>query len=110
MNRILVAIIALVPSVVFANEASPVTVRVKQDGLMCEVLNQITECSMLPDVLAQEFGVDRNISLVVTPDGCGESVIGSVRVVVDKLRTAGYLQVSVAGSLSKPNAKCAGKT
>jgi len=106
MNRILAAIIALATSVIFANEA-PVSVRVKQDGLMCEVLHQITDCSMLPDVLAREFGVDRSISLVVTPDGCGESAIGSVRVVVDKLRTAGYLQVSVAGSLAKPNAKCA---
>ena len=58
------------------------------------------------DTLAREFGVDRNISLVISPDGCGESAIGSVRVVVDKLRAAGYLQVSVAGSLAKPNAKC----
>ena len=107
MNRILAAILAMTPGVVLAGEFAPVSVRVKQDGLMCEVLNQITECSMLPDVLAQEFGVDRNISLVVTPDGCGESAIGNVRVVVDRLRAAGYLQVSVAGSLGKPNAKCA---
>ena len=107
MSRILVALIAMTTSAVLAGEAGPITVHVKQDGLMCEVLNQITECSMLPDVLAQEFGVDRNISLLVSPDGCGESSIGSVRVVVDKLRAAGYLQVSMTGSLAKPNAKCA---
>jgi hypothetical protein len=107
MNRILAAILAMTSGVVFAGGFAQVTVRVKQDGLMCEVLNQITECSMLPSVLAQEFGVDRNISLVVTPDGCAESAIGNVRVVVDRLRAAGYLQVSVAGSLGKPNAKCA---
>ena len=107
MNRILAAIIVLAPGVVSANEAAPISVRVKQDGLMCEVLNQITECSMLADVLAREFGADRNISLVVTPDSCGESAIGDIRVVVNRLRAAGYLQVSVAGSLAKPNAKCA---
>jgi hypothetical protein len=107
MSRIHAVLIGLATGVVFANEAAPISIRVKQDGVMCEVLNQITECSMLPDVLAQEFGVDRNISLVVTPDGCGESLIGQLRVVVDKLRAAGYLQVSVAGSLAKPNAKCA---
>jgi len=106
MNRILASLLALTSGVVFAGESAPVSIRVKQDGLMCEVLNQITDCSMLPDVLAQEFGVDRNISLVVTPDGCGESAIGNVRVVVDRLRAAGYLQVTVAGSLAKPNNKC----
>ena len=107
MTRTLAAILAMTSGVAFAGEFAPVSVRVKQDGLMCEVLNQITECSMVSSVLAQEFGVDRNISLVVTPDGCGESVIGDVRAVVDRLRAAGYLQVSVAGSLGKPNAKCA---
>ena len=99
MKRILAVTLALATSVVSANEAAPISVRVKQDGLMCEVLNQITECSTLPDVLAQEFGVDRNISLVVTADGCDGSAIGSVRVVVDKLRAAGYV--------ATPNAKCA---
>jgi biopolymer transport protein ExbD len=107
MRRILAALIAMTTSAVFAGESATISVRVKQDGQMCEVLNQITECSTLPDILAQEFGVDRNISLVVSPDGCGESAIGSVRVVVDKLKAAGYLQVTLAGSLAKPNAKCA---
>ena len=107
MKRILAAIIAMPTCAAFAGEAAPVSVRVKQDGQMCEVLNHITECSALPDVLAQEFGVDRNISLVVSPDGCGESAISNIRVVVDKLRAAGYLQVSMSGSLAKPNAKCA---
>jgi len=107
MNRILAAIIAMTTGAVFAGESAPVSIRVKQDGQMCELLNQITECATLPDVLAQEFGVDRNISLVVMPEGCGESAIGNIRVVVDKLRGAGYLQVSVAGTLSKPNQKCA---
>jgi hypothetical protein len=106
MKRIIAVTIALAIGVVSATEAAPISVRVKQDGLMCEVLNQITECSALPEVLAQEFGVDRNILLVVTPDGCGESAIGDLRVVVDRLRAAGYLQVSVAGSLAKPNHKC----
>jgi hypothetical protein len=107
MNHFFAVIVALITSAAFAGQGAPISVRVKQDGLMCEVLNQITECSMLPEVLAQEFGVDRNISLLVSPEGCGESAIGNVRVVVDKLRMAGYLQVSVAGSLAKPNAKCA---
>jgi len=37
-------------------------------------------------------------ALAITADGCRESVIGSVRLVVDKLRAAGYV--------AKLNAKC----
>lgn len=107
MRRILATIIAMTTGAAIAGGFGPISVRLKQNGVMCEVLNQITECSMLPDLLAQQFGGDRNILLVVTPEGCAESAIGQVRLIVDKLRAAGYTQVSVAGSLGKPNAKCA---
>ena len=107
LNRILAALIALTAGVAFAGPSTPVSVRVKQNGQMCEVLNQITDCSMVPDVLAREFGVDRTISLVVSSEGCGESAIGDVRVIVQRLRAAGYLQAAVSGPLGKPNAKCA---
>ena len=89
-----------------SNAGPSVSIRVKQDGLMCEVLNRITECTLLPEVLSQEFGADRNIPLVVGPEGCGESAIGDIRVIVNKLRTAGYMQVTVAANLSKPNSRC----
>jgi len=89
-----------------ASDRSSVSIRVKSDGQMCEVLNQIAECSLLPDVLSQEFGADRNIPLSVSPEGCGEAAIGQIRVVVNKLKSAGYLRVSVVENLSKPNSRC----
>jgi hypothetical protein len=107
VKHLLAVIVVLAVSAASAGAGAPISIRVNQNGVMCEVLNRITECSMLPDVLAQEFGTDRTISLLITPEGCGESAIGSVRVIVDKLRAAGYLWVTVAGSLAKPNAKCA---
>ena len=89
-----------------AGDQSSVSIRVKQDGQMCEVLNQIAECASLPEVLSQEFGADRSIPLSISPEGCGEAAIGQIRVIVNKLKTAGYLQVSVGQNLSKPNYKC----
>lgn len=105
-SRILAAVI-VIGGPAFAADSGSISIRVKQDGQMCELLNQITECSTIPDVLAQEFGVDRNIPLSVMPEGCGEGAIGDLRVIVQKLKAAGYLQVTVVRKLSKPNAKCA---
>jgi len=103
---ILAALVLVTSATSTAGDKFSVSIRVKQDGQMCEVLNQISDCTTLPEVLSQEFGADRNIPLLVSPEGCGEAAIGQIRVVVNKLKTAGYLQVSVAANLSKPNYKC----
>lgn len=105
-SRILATTLFLISGVALAADSS-VTIRVKQDGQMCELLNQITECSSISTVLAQEFGVERDIPLTLTPDGCGEAAIGDLRVIVEKLRSSGYLNVRVVEKLSKPNEKCA---
>ena len=102
----ILALLIIMASTSSAGDHSSVSIRVKQDGQMCEVLNQIAECTSLPGVLSQEFGADRNIPLSVSPEGCGEAAIGQIRVIVNKLKTAGYLQVSVGANLSKPNSKC----
>jgi hypothetical protein len=103
---ILAALTFVTSGISAAGDHFSVSIRVKQDGQMCEVLNQIADCTFLPEVLSQEFGADRNIPLSVSPEGCGEAAIGQIRVIINELKTAGYLQVSVAGNLSKPNYKC----
>lgn len=103
---ILAAFIIMASSHSIAGDRPSVSIRVKQDGQTCEVLNQIAECTLLPEVLSQEFGADRNIPLTIAPEGCGESAIGQIRVIVNKLKSAGYMQVSVAANLEKPNSKC----
>ncbi len=104
-SRILAAFIVMMGGQSIAGDAF-ITIRVKQDGQMCEVLNQITECASVAGVLSQEFGDDRNIPLSISPEGCGESAIGQIRVVANKLKSAGYTRVAIVGFLSEPNTKC----
>ena len=105
-TRRIFAVLIFLGGPALATDFTPVTIHVKPDGQMCELLSQITECSEIRHVLAQEFGVDRNIPLTVTPEGCGEAVMADIRVIVNKLRSAGYTRVTVAGKLSKPNSRC----
>jgi len=104
-GRILAALLVMSGGQSIASD-SFVRIRVKQDGQMCEVLNQITECASVAGVLSQEFGDDRDIPLLISPEGCGESAIGQIRVVANKLKSDGYLRVAIVGFLSEPNTKC----